>query len=131
MLVTYFYLFHLTSITKPFLSTQSSKITTCHPTFAYTHPTSHTNTQSLSFHTTKKKNNLKTKLTPITKFQISSNKNINKNIKPNNNTIIKNLTIQIYQEYILNISIIISYSSKKNQRQISNQTTKEIHDTYP
>ena len=122
MLVTYFYLFHLTSIAKPFLSTQSSKITTCHPTFEYTHPTSHTNTQSLSFHTTKKKNNLKTKLTPLQNFKISFNKNINKNIKPNNNTIIKNLTIlpTIHLKYINHYFILkqkkLNTNIKNNKR---------------
>ena len=55
-----------------------------HPTFAYTHPTSHTNTLNHYHFILKQIKKLKTKLTPITKFQLSSNKNINKNIKPNN-----------------------------------------------
>ena len=68
-----FYLFHLTSITKPFLSTQSTKITNSHPTIAYTHPTSHTNTLNHYHFVLKQVKKLKTKLTPITKFQLSSN----------------------------------------------------------
>ena len=83
-----------------------------HPIFAYTHPTSHTNTLN-HYHFIPKKSKDKTQ----THYKIlnHSNKNIKKNIKPNNNTIITNLTIQIYPQYILNISIIInSYSSKKN-----------------
>ena len=75
------FFFHLTSITKPFLSTQSTKITNSHPTIAYTHPTSHTNTLNHYHFVLKQIKKLKTKLTPITKFQLSSNKNINKNIK--------------------------------------------------
>ena len=104
-----------------------------HPTFAYTHPTSHTNTLN-HYHFILKQKNLKTKLTHITKFQIS-NKNIKKYIKPNNNTIIKNLTIQIYQQCILNISsiIIISYSSKKKKKKKLKTNIKpdnKSHDTY-
>ena len=88
-----------------------------HPTFAYTHPTSHTNTlKSLSFHTKKKTKDTATtkfgcstmtKLTPITKFQIILTKFlIKKTIKSNQkkkkkshdplHTHDKNLTIQIY-----------------------------------
>ena len=84
MLVTYL-IFHLTSITKPFLSTQSTKITTSKSvTIAYTHPTSYTNTLNHYNFVLKQIKKLKTKLTPITKFKLNSNKNINKNIKPNN-----------------------------------------------
>ena len=74
------FFFHLTSITKPFLSTQSTKITNSHPTIAYTHPTSHTNTLNHYHFVLKQIQKLKTKLTPITNFKLSSNKNINKNI---------------------------------------------------
>ena len=41
-----------------------------HPTFAYTHPTSHTNTLNHYHFILKQKIKIKTKLTPITKFQI-------------------------------------------------------------
>ena len=40
-----------------------------HLKFAYTHPTSHSNTLN-HYHFILKKKKLKTKLTPITKFQI-------------------------------------------------------------
>ena len=76
---------HLTSITKPFLSTQSTKITTSKSvTIAYTHPTSHTNTLNHYNFVLKQIKKLKTKLIPITNFKLRSNKNINKNIKSNN-----------------------------------------------
>ena len=84
MLVTYFSTFHLIAITKPFLSTQNTKITTSKSvTIAYTHPTSHTNTLNHYNFVLKQIKKLKTKLTPITNFKLNSNKNINKNIKPN------------------------------------------------
>jgi len=51
-------------------STQSSKITTCHPTFVYTHPTSHTNTLNHYHFVLKQIKKLKTINTPITKFQL-------------------------------------------------------------
>ena len=85
MLVTYFSTFHLIAITKPFLSTQNTKITTSKSvTIAYTHPTSHTNTLNHYNFVLKQIRKLKTKLTPITYFKLSSNKNINKNIKSYN-----------------------------------------------
>ena len=59
-----------------------------HPTFAYTHPTTHTNTLNhYHFILKKKKKKLNTKLTPITKFQIILTKKIKKNIKPNHKKI--------------------------------------------
>ena len=74
-----------------------------HPTFAYTHPTLHTNTLNHYHFILKQIKKLKTKLTPITKFQIILTKKIKKNIKPNNNknSHDKNLTIQIYLKYFL------------------------------
>ena len=56
-----------------------------HPTFAYTQPTLHTNTLNHYHFILKQIKKLKTKLTPITKFQIILTKKIKKNIKPNNN----------------------------------------------
>ena len=80
-----------------------------HSTFAYTHPTSHTNTLNHYHFILKQKKKSKDKTHPITKFQISSNKNINKNIKPNNNTIIKNLTIQISSQTYLKPTNILNH----------------------
>ena len=100
------YLFYLLKVQKLQLVTPHLHILTPHHIQTHNH-----------YHFILKQKKSKDKTHPITKFQISSNKNINKNIKPNNNTIIKNLTIQIYQQYILNISIIIiSYSSKKKKK---------------
>ena len=73
------------------------KITTSHPTIAYTHPTSHTNTLNHYHFVLKQIKKLKTKFIPITNFNFALT-NINKNIKPNNkkNSHDKSLTIQIY-----------------------------------
>ena len=60
-----------------------------HPTFAYTHPTTHTNTLNHYHFILKQIKKLKTKLTPITKFQIILTKKIKKNIKPNHKKINK------------------------------------------
>ena len=60
-----------------------------HPTFAYSHPTTHTNTLNHYHFILKKKKKLNTKLTPITKFQIILTK-INKEkyqTKPQKNKI--------------------------------------------
>ena len=65
---------------------------------------------------------LKTKLTPLQNFKISFNKNIYKNIKPNNNTIIKNLTIlpTIHLKYINHYFIL---KQKKLKTNIKNNNT--------
>ena len=61
-----------------------------HPTFAYTHPTTHTNTLN-HYHfilkQKKKKKKTKHKTHPIKKFQIIITKKIMKNIKPNHKKI--------------------------------------------
>ena len=55
-----------------------------HPTFAYTHPTSHTNTLNHYLFILKKKEKAKDKTHPHYKISNHSNKKIKKNIKPNN-----------------------------------------------
>ena len=70
-----------------------------HPPFAYTHPTTHTNTLN-HYHFILKK---KKKTHPHYKISNHSNKKIKKNIKPinNKNSHDKSLTIQIYLKYFL------------------------------
>ena len=77
-----FYLFHLCSNYKTFsiYSKYKNYKGSKSVTIAYTHPTSHTNTLNHYNFVLKQIKKLKTKLTPITNFKLSSNKNINKNI---------------------------------------------------
>ena len=56
-----------------------------HPTFVYTHPTSHTNILNHYHFILKQKKNSKDKTHPYYKISNHCNKNIKKNIKPNNN----------------------------------------------
>ena len=72
---------------------------------------------------------LKTKLTPLQNFKISFNKNIYKNIKPNNNTIIKNLTIlpTIHLKYINHYFILKQKKKIKDKYQTKQQKKFMIH----